>query len=104
MALSIIIGENSFLLGNEPCEDDAAVFGLLAIALYASPGAPFHETFKSRLKYGNGENIQLMYCKFGCSKLSSCFSECPNLVKYTERMKEKFWPDWDKLLNIENIH
>lgn len=47
-ALSRIIGNKKFLLGNDPCDDDAAVFGLLAQGLYSSPGAPFHATFKSK--------------------------------------------------------
>lgn len=46
-ALSNIIGNKKFILGNEPCDDDAAVFGLLAQALYSSPGAPTHATFQS---------------------------------------------------------
>lgn len=45
-ALSTILGNKKFLLGNEPCDDDAAVFGLLAQGLYSSPGAPFHATFE----------------------------------------------------------
>ena len=46
-SLSKIIGDKPFLLGNEPCEDDAAIFGLLAQGVYSSPGAPFHVVFES---------------------------------------------------------
>lgn len=62
-ALSKILGNNKFLLGNEPCEDDAAVFGLLAQGLYSSPGAPFHVIFESNEKKCNliGLSIQLPY-------------------------------------------
>lgn len=49
-ALSKILGNKKFLLGNEPCDDDAAVFGLLAQGLYSSPGAPFHAMFESNPK------------------------------------------------------
>ncbi|KAJ6640049.1 Failed axon connections like [Pseudolycoriella hygida] len=70
-SLSKIIGNKKFLLGNEPCDDDAAVFGLLAQGLYSSPGAPFHVMFE----------------------------KCPNLVEYVERIKSTFWPDWNDLLS-----
>jgi len=70
MSLSKIIGNKKFLLGDEPCEDDAAIFGLMAPGLWSSPGAPFHDVFK----------------------------KCPNLVEYTERIKELYWKDWDDLL------
>ncbi|XP_021948446.1 failed axon connections homolog isoform X2 [Folsomia candida] len=66
-ALSKILGNKKFILGDLPSEDDAAIFGLLAQALYSSPGAPFHDAF----------------------------DKCPNLVEYTNRMKELYWPDWD---------
>ncbi|XP_037029197.1 failed axon connections homolog isoform X2 [Bradysia coprophila] len=72
-ALSIILGNKKFLLGDEPCEDDAAVFGLLAQALYSSPGAPFH----------------------------AMFEKCPNIVQYVERMKSIYWPDWNNLLTTD---
>lgn len=49
-ALSNILGNKKFLLGDEPCEDDAAVFGLLAQALYSSPGAPIHAMFESNYR------------------------------------------------------
>lgn len=70
-AVSKILGNKKFLLGHLPCDDDAAVFGLLAQGLYSSPGAPFHVMF----------------------------AKCPNLVDYVERMKRTYWPDWDNLLS-----
>jgi len=69
-ALSKILGNKKFLLGDEPTEEDTAVFGLAAQGLYASPGAPFHVVFE----------------------------ECPNLVAYIDRIKSIYWSDWDDLL------
>lgn len=56
-ALSKILGNKPFLLGNEPCEDDAAVFGLLAQGLYSSPGAPFLVVFESNIRRNNHSRI-----------------------------------------------
>ncbi|KAG4067865.1 hypothetical protein HA402_010551 [Bradysia odoriphaga] len=72
-ALSNILGNKKFLLGDEPCEDDAAVFGQLAQALYSSPGSP----------------------------LLAMFEKFPNIVQYVERMKNIYWPDWNSLLSTD---
>lgn len=88
-ALSKILGNKKFILGNEPCDDDAAIFGLLAQALYSSPGAPYHATLESNVKL-NWRTAE--------SEIH-IISENPNLVEYVERMKSIYWPDWDDLLS-----
>lgn len=89
-ALSRIIGNKKFLLGDEPCEDDAAVFGLLAQGLYSSPDAPFHAMFESNVK-------QIYWVEEKCQQFM--ISECPNLVAYIERIKTIYWQDWSDLLS-----
>lgn len=49
-AVAKILGNKKFILGSEPCDDDAALFGLLAQGLYSSPDAPFHAIFESNGK------------------------------------------------------
>jgi len=71
-ALSSLLGEKAFLLGEEPHVDDCAVFALLGELLYGLPGCPM-----------------VTYVK----------EELPNLEAYTERMKQKFWPDWENPTN-----
>ena len=45
-ALDDLIGENKFLLGEEPCETDATVFGNLSQVLFNDRG-PFNEYMTS---------------------------------------------------------
>jgi hypothetical protein len=39
--LSIILGQKKFILGDEPCEDDCAVFGQLSQAMWGTPGSVY---------------------------------------------------------------
>jgi len=71
-ALSAFLGSKPFLLGNEPCEDDAAVFGELAEVVWAMPGSPYETLVNGELK---------------------------NLKDYCLRMKTTFWPDWEQCLS-----
>lgn len=63
-ALSKILGNKKFILGDEPCEDDAAVFGLLAQGLYSSPGAPFNVVFESNNTKKQCEMIKTKIYRF----------------------------------------
>jgi glutathione S-transferase len=69
-ALSKILGEKRFLLGDEPCEEDCSVFAFVASVVFV-PENPTRILYDGELK---------------------------NLKAYCIRMKEKFWPDWDKRL------
>jgi hypothetical protein len=42
-AMSKFLGSKPFLLGDEPCEDDAAVFGQLAEIVWCCPDSPFEK-------------------------------------------------------------
>jgi len=69
-AVSLALGDKQFVLGDEPSEVDAVVFGVLAVTLHLGPAN--HEITKLLDKFDN-------------------------LKAYVERVKEKLWPDWDQL-------
>ena len=71
-AISIILGDKPYFLGDKPTSFDAAIFGVLANVVYA-----FRET-----------SWPQVYVR----------EHCPNLVQFADRMKDKFWPDWNDLL------
>merc|ERR1712131_100470 len=56
--------------GNEPSDIDAVVFGFLAHATYLGP---------------TNQEIPKLVAKFD------------NLVAHTQRIKDKYWPDWEEL-------
>jgi len=68
LAISSILGDKPFLLGDEPCTVDCTLFGHL---------------------------VQFLYLDIGFPQRKVLIEECPNLVAMVERMKEKFWPDWE---------
>ncbi|XP_067666077.1 failed axon connections homolog [Haliotis asinina] len=70
-SLSDFIGTKKFLMGDEPCETDCAVFGQLSQVYWHFRGTGHENILKD--KY-------------------------PNLANYCERMKETFWPDWDQCI------
>jgi len=74
-AVSLILGSKKFLLGDEPSEDDCAVFGMLAQGLWSNPGCPYERLMNEELT---------------------------NLRDYCIRMKETFWPDWEKCLAVKH--
>ncbi|CAL4135278.1 unnamed protein product [Meganyctiphanes norvegica] len=71
-AISVYLGDKPFLMGSEPCEVDCAIFGMMAQIVWNSPGSPYLRM------------IEVQY---------------PNLNSYCQRMKERFWPDWNQCLN-----
>ncbi|KAK3851649.1 hypothetical protein Pcinc_041719 [Petrolisthes cinctipes] len=70
-ALSVTLGEKPFMMGDQPSEVDCSAFGILAQVVWNSPNSPY---------------------------LNMLHSEFPNLLKYCHRVKERFWPDWNKCL------
>ena len=68
-ALSTFLGEKQFLMGDEPTEVDAAIFGLMA---------------------------QFAYVPIGIKEEILIKDKFPNIVEYCDRMKAKYWPDWDE--------
>ena len=47
--LSTLLGSKKFLNGDEPCEDDAAVFGLIAHVVWASHESPYDPLMNGEL-------------------------------------------------------
>nr|XP_022340909.1 failed axon connections homolog [Crassostrea virginica] len=68
-AISDFLGDKEFFMGSEPSEVDCALFGMLVMIVFNMPSSR-HEKYVR-------ENL-------------------PNLVGYCERMKNRFWPDWDE--------
>lgn len=71
-AMSAYLGQKSFFMGDKPTEADCAIFGSLAQVVWNTPTAD--------------PIVQLMN------------GECINLKEFCLRMKETFWPDWDRCL------
>ncbi|XP_076047867.1 failed axon connections homolog isoform X2 [Oratosquilla oratoria] len=71
-AISDYLGDKPFLMGEVPSEVDCAVFGMLSQFEWNSRGSPY---------------------------LKMLDMEFQNLHKYCQRMKVRFWPDWNQCLN-----
>ncbi|KAK7456545.1 hypothetical protein BaRGS_00039343 [Batillaria attramentaria] len=70
-AIADYMGEKKFLMGDEPCETDCTVFGMLSQLYWHSPTQRIGKIFRE---------------------------EFPSLVAYCDRMKKTFWPDWDQCI------
>ncbi|XP_078612868.1 failed axon connections homolog [Branchiostoma floridae x Branchiostoma japonicum] len=69
-AISAFLGTKPYLMGDEPTEVDAAVFGQLSGILWAFPDSYLYRIVTV---------------------------DCPNLQAYCVRIKDRYWPDWDQL-------
>jgi len=67
-AISAYLGEKDFMAGDQPNLLDATAFAYL-----------------SQFWYIPSDNEMKTYIK----------EQCPNLITYLERMKDKYWPDWE---------
>lgn len=75
-AISRYLGDKQYLFGDTPTKADCGVFGHLSQVLY--PDMPYpHRDF-----------IQ---------------TECPNLVRYMEHMRQTYWADWDSLVECDTF-
>ncbi|XP_066267266.1 failed axon connections homolog [Branchiostoma lanceolatum] len=72
-AISTFLGAKPYLTGDEPTEVDAAVFGQLSEIVWTAPDSYLHRI------------VTL---------------DCPNLLAYCNRIKDRYWPDWDQLTPI----
>ena len=71
-AFSDYLGNKPFLMGDTPCEVDCSVFGMLVQALYNVPDDNF---MKQAIE-----------------------KDFKNLVDYVDRIKEKYWSDWEDII------
>ena len=69
--VSRLLGNNKFLLGEEPCEEDSVIFAFVTYSLH---------------------NV----CKDNVYRLALENKKFPNLVEHYQRMKERYWKDWDE--------
>ncbi|XP_047484501.1 failed axon connections homolog isoform X2 [Penaeus chinensis] len=70
-SLSTYLGQKPYLMGDKPTEVDCSAFGMLAQVVWCSPNSGYLRMLETDFK---------------------------NLYDYCQRMKEKFYPDWDKCL------
>lgn len=71
-SLSAWLGEKPFMMGASPTDVDAAVFGLLTRDVFCPPVSDYTRMLEKDYR---------------------------NLHALCHRIKEKFWPDWDKCLD-----
>ena len=70
-ALSTVLGNKRYLVGDAPCEADAALFGVLDKVVYGRLAAP---------------------------ELKAMVQQFPNLYLHTRRIRDTFFPDKDPSL------
>eukprot|EP00058_Branchiostoma_floridae_P005309 XP_002590797.1 hypothetical protein BRAFLDRAFT_218610 [Branchiostoma floridae] len=69
-AISTFLGTKPYLMGDDPTEVDAAMFGQLSGILWGFPDSYLHRIVTV---------------------------DCPNLQAYCNRIKDRYWTDWDQL-------
>ena len=72
-SLSTFLGDKEFMFGSSPTELDCTVFGMLAMVLHCHP-----------------QNSEF-YLKIT--------KDHQNLVKLADRIKLKYWPDWEQCID-----
>ena len=70
-AVSELLGEKKFVMGNKPCLLDAVMFGLVSVFIWNVPSSPQAKLIRSELK---------------------------NLEEHCYNIKEEYFPDWDQLM------
>ena len=75
-ALAAFLGEKAFFLGDQPSSFDAVAFGLLANFEYGTVGSPQQNLIQEKLT---------------------------NLHDFNERMKEKYWSNWEEICGDEKL-
>ncbi len=71
-ALSTFLGTKKFIMGDQPTELDAVLFGFMCMLLYC--------------------------CPKHCPYTRKIEQDLTNLVDHAERMIAKYWPDWQSVL------
>ena len=91
--LSLALGDQNFIMGDEPSELDCALFAFLALNLddFLRKPKNVEETFK-QTKEGEESGVQ----KLG-EYVADVDDKYKNLQEYISRMKERLWGDWDDL-------
>ena len=69
-ALSVLLGDKEFFNGSDPTAVDCTLFGHL---------------------------VQFLYMPLDIPQKAYIQEECPNLANFVNRMRDKFWPDWEEM-------
>ena len=72
LAVSEILGQKKFLFGDKPCLADAGLFSFTACSAWELPASPFAKIIKTK---------------------------ATNLSEHAQRMKELYYPDWDRIIS-----
>ncbi|KAK6167487.1 hypothetical protein SNE40_021503 [Patella caerulea] len=73
--ISNFIGNKKYFLGDNPTETDCAIFGQLCQFVWQTPDSPMETSIREKYT---------------------------NLIDYCERIKSRYWPDWDELITRGN--
>lgn len=90
-SINDLIGNKKFLFGNQVCNTDASLFGILCQFIYHDNG-PLNAYIK-------GISAKVLF-SLKHSHKPIFLDNCPNILRYVENIKKDFWPDWDE--NIRN--
>ncbi|KAK3096269.1 hypothetical protein FSP39_025147 [Pinctada imbricata] len=71
-AISAFLGDKKFLFGDKPVLADCSVFGILSQVAYVPINYPMRTVVRE---------------------------ECPNLLRYLDRIKDTYWKHWDQQMN-----
>ncbi|CAH3123258.1 unnamed protein product [Porites lobata] len=75
LAVSEILGQKKFLFGDKPCLADAGLFAFIAGSALDCPTSPFSKIIKTK---------------------------ATNLGEHAQRMKELYYPDWNRIISKKN--
>ena len=75
LAVSEILGQKKFLFGDKPCLADAGLFAFIACSAWELPASPFAKIIRTK---------------------------ATNLGEHAQRMKELYYPDWDRIISKKN--
>uniref|UniRef100_A0A914X127 Failed axon connections homolog n=1 Tax=Plectus sambesii TaxID=2011161 RepID=A0A914X127_9BILA len=76
-AVSNYLGNKHYLTGYKPTRVDATLFGFLAQVVYMPIASPHNDLIQQ---------------------------ECTNLKEYCDRIKGRFWPDWNECTQKRSLH
>jgi len=72
-AISAFLGEKTYLLGEKPSTEDCVLFGHIC---------------------------QFLYIPIDFPQKGFLLESCPNIVRFMERFRAEFWPDWLPLCEV----